>query len=514
MKIMSKIKTINLILLLLFVINTGCNSQNDMKNSSEKLIDRQPYCARGFYPASKTELERTLNKLFRDAVADKHLKNIRAIISPHAGLVFSGETAASAFNQIDRNKQYKNIFVLASSHTSRYKGASIYNIGNYITPLGTVNVDIPLATKLIAENDIFSFNNQAHQQEHSLEIQLPFLQHIFNKDFKIVPILLGTNSAKDCKKIAEALKPYFNEDNLFVISTDFSHYPTYSEAVEIDGLTAKAITSNSPENLLETLESNSNKGVYNLATSLCGWTSVLTLLYITENISDIEYNPIQYKNSGDSPYGENDRVVGYYSFAVIQNNKTTSSNTEFELTEEDKKNLLSVARKTIVSYITKNKIPDFDPKDFSENINKKCGAFVTLHKDGKLRGCIGRFSEDGSLINVVKDMAISSSTQDSRFPRVTPDEIDDLDIEISVLTPMIKIESIDEIELGKHGVYIKKGWTTGTFLPQVATETGWTLDEFLGHCSRDKAGIGWTGWKKADIYIYEAIIFSESETGD
>ena len=511
---MYRIKTINFILLLLFVINYSCNSQNDMKNSNKKLIDRQPYCTRGFYPSDKTELEGTLKKLFYEAVADKHLKNILAIISPHAGLVFSGETAASAFNQIDRNKQYKNIFVLASSHSSRYKGASIYNIGNYITPLGTVDVDIPLATKLISENDIFSFNNQAHQQEHSLEIQLPFLQHILNKDFKIIPVLLGTNSAKDCKKIAEVLKPYFNNENLFIISTDFSHYPSYSDAIEIDGLTAKAIESNSPENLLETLESNSDKGIFNLATSLCGWTSVLTLLYITENISGIEFNPIQYKNSGDSHYGEKDRVVGYYSFAVTQNTKSNSTNSDFELNEKDKKDLLSIARKTITSYITKNVIPDFDPKNYSENLNKKCGAFVTLHKDGNLRGCIGRFSAEESLIKVVKDMAISSSTQDSRFPQVKADEIDELDIEISVLTPMKKIESVDEIELGKHGIYIKKGYSSGTFLPQVATETGWTLDEFLGHCSRDKAGIGWKGWKNADIFTYEAIVFSESEINE
>ena len=108
-------------------------------------------------------------------------------------------------------------------------------------------------------------------------------------------------------------------------------------------------------------------------------------------------------------------------------------------------------------------------------------------------------------------MAVSSSTQDSRFPPVKPDELDKIDIEISVLTPLKKIENIDEITLGKHGIYLKKGFASGTFLPQVATETGWTLEEFLGHCARDKAGIGWDGWKEAEIYTYEAIIFSEKD---
>jgi AmmeMemoRadiSam system protein A len=141
----------------------------------------------------------------------------------------------------------------------------------------------------------------------------------------------------------------------------------------------------------------------------------------------------------------------------------------------------------------------------------KSGAFVTLKEKGDLRGCIGRFISDEPLYKVVQEMAIASSTEDTRFPRVESKEIDELEIEISVLSPMKKIHSIDEIELGKHGIYIKKGYYSGTFLPQVATETGWTKEEFLGHCARDKAGIGWDGWKDAEIYTYEADVFSEKE---
>jgi AmmeMemoRadiSam system protein A len=141
----------------------------------------------------------------------------------------------------------------------------------------------------------------------------------------------------------------------------------------------------------------------------------------------------------------------------------------------------------------------------------KAGAFVTLKENGELRGCIGRFTADIPLYQVIEEMAISSSTQDNRFLPVTAKEIDKLEIEISVLSPMKKISSIDEIVMGKHGIYIKKGWYSGTFLPQVATETGWSREEFLGHCARDKAGIGWDGWKDAEIYTYEACVFSENE---
>jgi AmmeMemoRadiSam system protein A len=166
---------------------------------------------------------------------------------------------------------------------------------------------------------------------------------------------------------------------------------------------------------------------------------------------------------------------------------------------------------TIEQYIRENKVPPIDASRFSDNLIMHAGAFVTLKENGELRGCIGRFTSDEPLYKVIQQMAIASSTEDTRFSPVTAKEIDELEIEISVLSPMKKIISIDEIELGRHGIYIKKGYFGGTFLPQVATETGWSREEFLGHCSRDKAGIGWDGWKTADVYIYEACVFSEKD---
>jgi AmmeMemoRadiSam system protein A len=183
------------------------------------------------------------------------------------------------------------------------------------------------------------------------------------------------------------------------------------------------------------------------------------------------------------------------------------------LTQADKQELLRIARNTVDTYVKTRTVPPLSISAYSENIKSRAGAFVTLKIDDKLRGCIGTFEPDSPLYKVVQEMAIASSTQDSRFQPVKPDELKSIQIEISVLTPMRKIKNICEIQLGKHGIYIRKGYSGGTFLPQVATETGWTLEEFLGHCSRDKAGIGWTGWKDADIYIYEALIFQEETPG-
>lgn len=469
--------------------------------------DRKPAVAGQFYSADPIMLRADLSTLFANAVP-KQSENVIALISPHAGYVFSGEVAASAYNQLDPGKKYENVFILASSHRMSFEGASIYNKGDYITPLGIVKVNTVLADLLLKENPVFTSKPEPHTFEHSLEVQLPFLQYTLKNDFRIVPIILGTQSASVSERIAKALKPYLNEKNLFVISSDFSHYPSYEDAVMVDKITADAILANSPETLLKTLEANDAKNIENLATSLCGWTSVLTLLYMTREMNDVKFKEIEYMNSGDSRmYGDKERVVGYFSIVVEK--KKSSSEGSFSLSEQEKRTLLGIARSTIVEYVTYGKVPEIDESLLSDKLRQPSGAFVTLHKDGRLRGCIGRFEATSPLCDIVQMMAIASSTQDSRFPQVTPEEIDEIEIEISVLTPMRRIYSIDELELGKHGVYMKKGYSSGTFLPQVATETGWSKEDFLGHCARDKAHIGWDGWKTAELYVYEAYIFSE-----
>ena len=411
---------------------------------------------------------------------------------------------------------------MGSSHRAAFDGASIYNLGNYETPLGEVKVNLDLANKLIDENRFFTCNQYAHSQEHSLEVQLPFLQYRLKEDFRIVPVLLGTHSPEVCFEIAKALYPWFNEDNLFIISADFSHYPEYEKACEVDHLTAEAIRSKSVEKFIGTINGNMEKGIPNLATCICAWPAVLTMLYMVNEDPDIQVNLIEYRNSGDTDIGDKSRVVGYHAISFSksaetnkQSNQETNNMTndqEFSLNGADKQTLLEIARNTVNEYIQNRNIPEINTDGFSHNLMTPAGAFVTLNKDEKLRGCIGRFSPDEPLYKVIQDMAISSSTKDYRFSPVTPTELEDIEIEISVLTPLKKIESIEEIELGKHGIYIKKGMQSGTFLPQVADKTGWSVEEFLGHCAQEKAMIGWEGWKEAEIYTYEAIIFSEHDT--
>ena len=492
-----------LIMGLTFTFSNGCSSQDGPKN------DRKPAAAGRFYPANPDTLRAQLSEMFRNA-KPRTARNLQAVICPHAGYVFSGTVAASGINQIDPDKAYDNIFIIGSSHQASFMGASIYNKGDYITPLGKVTVNIRLANELIKANPVFSYVYEADLNEHCLEVEVPFLQFHMKKPFKIVPVVIGSQSTQSCKRIALALKPYFNENNLFVISSDFSHYPPYNEARSTDKATCDAIITNNPDALMEVLSSYEKKNIPNLATNLCGWTSVLTLLYMTAGDPSFKYTPLQYLNSGDSKYGDHSQCVGYWSIAVTHNNGAASAvSSDFSFTKEEKLILLGIARSTITMYLNEHKTPEVDDRNFSPNLKMHSGCFVTLKEHGELRGCVGRFTADIPLWKVVRQMAIASATEDSRFLPVTVKEIDKLEIEISVLSPMKKIYSADEIVLGKHGIYIKKGYYSGTFLPQVATETGWSKEEFLGHCARDKAGLGWDGWKDADLYTYEACVFGE-----
>jgi len=475
-----------------------------------KAQDRKPYAAGRFYDADSSKLTNDLQVLFSKA-KDHHLGRVISLICPHAGYAYSGEVAANSYKQLNPDETFDNIFIIGSSHTMYLEGASVYSAGNYITPLGIVPVNTALARKLIDENEYISFVPQAHAREHSLENQLPFLQYYLKKPFRIIPIIIGTDDENALKSIAKTLKPYLTDKNLFVISSDFSHYPHYRDAQKADSTTAKGILTNNPEKFLEALQKNKREHYPGLVTSACGHTSILTLLYMTQNMPGIKYFPIKYMNSGDVSIGDKSRVVGYFSIALVE---TVRQSAEDFLTPSDKKELLKIARTTIEDYINTKHIPDIDKNTLSKDLLVKSGAFVTLNKNHNLRGCIGRFTADEPLYQVVQQMAIAAATQDYRFQVVRPSELPLIDIEISVLTPMKKISSIDEIKLGRDGIYMVKGNQSGTFLPQVATETGWSLKEFLGHCAQDKAGIGRDGWKNADIYTYQAIVFSEDEFPD
>jgi hypothetical protein len=480
--------------------------------SQDKTIDREPFAAGRFYTADKETLTKEVMGLFEACKKSPVSWHVRAIISPHAGYVFSGKIAAEAYSAISGNAEYKNIFIIGSSHVMSFDGASVYNTGDYITPLGKISVNREIANKLISENKVFNFPTKAHLQEHSIEVQLPFIQYYFKNKPQIVPVIIGTQNENTVKQISESLRPWFTADNLFVISSDFSHYPPYREAVETDKSTALSIMSGDTKIFLNTLKLNSGKQISGLATSMCGWTSGLMLMYLAENNAQLEYKLIDYCNSGDSPYGGKAEVVGYNAIAVIEKNQNSTTKPvereEISFSDKEKAFLFSIARSSIESGL-EHKHFELDEKKMPSKFMSHMGAFVTLKINGSLRGCIGRFVSPDPLYEAVHESAISSAFGDPRFSPLTDQEYTNTTIEITVLGPLVKINNINEIVLGKHGIYIKKDSRSGTMLPQVATENGWTVEEFLGYTSRDKAGLGWDGWKNAELFIYEGVVLDE-----
>ena len=540
------IKTIILILTTTMMMN-GCKGQ------TQAPVVRPATQANRFYTGDARELSEEVDSLLAQHNGDAKYNNVAALIVPHAGYYFSGNVAASAYMAIDPKKQYKRIFLLGPSHHEWLDGASVNTEADYYaTPLGNVKVDHETAKKLTTNytnctnykttestvfnettnltNDTnFSYRPEAHDREHCLEVQLPFLQRfftlhssLFTKEVPpIVPIVISTNDYDKLKRIAEVLKPYFTDENLFVISSDFSHYPKYEDACEVDARTGKAIETGDVEEFIATVNANARSGKRNLHTSACGEFAIITLMLMLDSHYEVKH--LMYQNSGDIDNHDHSRVVGYHSFAILRNGQNSSgqartdfngsgqarTDTDFVLSNDDKKKLKEIAFQSIKDSLDGKRIAVANSSLFTlhSSLNQKCGAFVSLHKHGRLRGCIGHFGEDYPLHEMVAEMARAAAFEDPRFMPVTRDELNDLDIEISVLTPMRRIQSLDEFELHRHGIYIKKGYRSGTFLPQVADEVNWTKEEFVGHCSQDKAGLGWDGWRDAELYVYEAIVF-------
>ena len=470
-----------------------------------------------FYPNNPVELRAVLNDYFQPYANQMADSNVCALIVPHAGYIFSGSVAAAGYAQLDPERQYKRIFLIGPAHRTYVGGASInYKVDFYETPLGNVAVDIETCKQLINSNSDFIYHPQGDVEEHSLEVQLPFLQYRLKHVPPIVPIVMSSEGVPALQRMAETLKPYFNSENLFVISSDFSHYTDYEKACRVDGRTGEAIENLDPRLFIEALVGNSKENDNKLVTSACGQSAILLLLLLINREKNIHVEHLVYKNSGDSKYGDKDQVVGYHAFAftrdnISSENKSKNNSETFTLTKAEKLTLLHIARQSITNRLLKSDHPIYQNKEITPALRKECGAFVTLHKDGKLRGCIGHIIGDQPLCETIEEMSVAAAFRDPRFHPLQREELSRIEIEISVLTPLKLIHSIDEFTLGKDGIFIEKDGRSGTFLPQVANETGWSEEEFLGHCSRDKAGLGWNGWINANLYTYEAIVFNEAD---
>mgnify|MGYP000406161822 CR=1 FL=1 len=475
-----------------------------------------PVVAGKFYPKEREDLLETIESCYTGShgpgevasPVERGLDESLGIVAPHAGYEFSGPVAAHAYSWLARFGRPSAVIIIGTNHSGFGPPVAIAKKGRWATPLGAVEINEGLADELLKNSSEIKNRTTPFSREHSLEVQLPFLQHLWGSDFSFVPICIRDQGRETAAEVGAAIEEAAPAGTIVIASTDFSHYPPYEKAREVDSVTANAILSNDPEELNRTLERNKFQNIEGLATSLCGWTSVLTLMHLTEDKDDLEYVDLEYKNSGDSRMGDKDKVVGYHAISVFRKNGKKKEHDDFSLNEQEKQWLLDLSYQTLRKVVGNEKKAGDGSNNVPIGLKTPAGAFVSLYKNGKLRGCIGHFGEDKPLYKVVEEMTRAAALNDPRFNPVSSEEIDDIKVEISVLTPMRKVDDVSKIEPGKHGILIRKGGRSGTFLPQVADKTGWNREELLGHCARDKAGLSWDGWKDAEVFIYEAIVFS------
>ena len=455
--------------------------------------------AGSWYPASKTQLESQLKSYLDAAKPEKIKGSIIAVIVPHAGYIYSGPVAAYGFKAIGE-AGIKTVILIGFSHRKYFDGIAIYDRSSWRTPLGEIKIDEALAKEIVSKNPRVSFNPDLFREENSVEMEVPFIQ-LALKDAKIVPIAFGTQDYSDAQSLAGTLASVLKgrEDCVIVASTDMSHYHPYADANRID------------KHTIGTLSGLKAKEFYDEGKSgiceLCGLLPVTTSLLVAENLGYDKIEELKYANSGDTT-GEKGRVVGYLS-AVIYKEPGAKSEEKRMLNDVQRKRLLEIARESITSFVKDGKKKQFIEKD--PLLNKPMGAFVTLHEGGELRGCIGNMVGAGPLYQIVADMAIEAATGDPRFQHLASKEIDKIQIEISALSPLKKVAGAEEIKIPGDGVIVRRGFRSGVYLPQVATETGWNKEEFLTSLCAHKAGLEPDAWKDpgTELYTFTAEVFGE-----
>lgn len=471
---------------------------------SEPII-RPATVAGTFYPNDRIELQTMLEAYLNNVPSDSDNihDGISAIIAPHAGYVFSGQVAAYPYKQLI-GKTYDLAIVLAPSHQKYFTGSSVFSGEFYSTPLGEVKVDKEFSDLLIDNNSIkYSLDGhewQTSKAEHSLEVQLPFLQ-IVQPNLSIVPIVIGSQDYATVNNLVLSVFNAIKQTNkkvLLIASSDLSHFHNQDEAHQLDW------------SIIEAFEHYDyfkiELNAFGRNWEACGAAPISVAMQVSELLGANLCLALNYSTSADSPYsgGDTNRVVGYFS-GIIGKSDLVQDDLLPNFTDEEKLYLKSLAKASVES-ITNNHPIEIKLLE-TENLELNFPAFVTINKSNELRACMGHIIGSQDINNEIISTAQMAATQDHRFGAIRPDELKELEYEVTVLSRMKRITNFNSIHIGNHGLYIRYNQNSGLLLPQVASDRNWSITEFLENICL-KANLPRDTYKleEAQIFIFEAII--------
>lgn len=478
---------------------------------------RRPAVAGSFYPANPVELTKTIAQLFAEVEKPVVAGRPISLIAPHAGYMYSGRIAARAFKLLE-GEEFDTVVIVSPSHSVFFKGSTVYPGDGYQTPLGVVEIDKEMATRIASIHPSVYFSSMGHASgstrgEHALEVQLPFLQIALGTKWKLVPIVMGDQETDSIRALGEILAGTLKDTNtLLVASTDLSHFHSEKKARRLDFAVQTAIEKFDPELLIDTLESGRGEA--------CGGGPVAAVMMAARRLGGQEMKFLEY-NTSAAVTGNEEEVVGYLSAAIMQKSvqPVAARKPEMgipaarreltdELTKEESLGLLRIAREAIAARLEGKK---YEPVPIPSLDDRRQGVFVTLWLYGKLRGCMGRIQARESVPEAVAMMAPVAALEDPRFPELTPEELPDLMIEISLLSRLERVHNFDnDIVIGRDGLLVKLDLHSGLLLPRIPVEYGWETREFLEQTCL-KAGLPKNAYKDkyAEVYKFTTYKFSE-----
>lgn len=470
---------------------------------------RTPQVAGQFYPAEHNQLFEVIHGFLQEQPSPQIAEKPRVLILPHAGYLYSGSVAASGIRHL-LGYTYDGVVVVGFTHRLVFSGSSVDQAEVYETPLGQIPTDQAALSFLSNAHPSIHYRKEAHiTGEHSLEVMLPWLQVALG-EFKLVPLLMGSSSLEDASALADALSKLGQRgDYLFIFSTDLSHYHPEPTARLLDQQTIEALLFETPQAVDRLFASG--------ALEACGRGPILTGLLLSAHLGYLKHHLVRYATSGEVTEDKSS-VVGYAAIVMVERPAHFAD----WLSRDAGMALVRSARQTLEAHFRQSR-SDWEPRAHEESLGgwvrlnqypelaRAQGMFVTLKRQGRLRGCIGRIETDQSMADLLPIVALDAALRDPRFKPVTSDELDQLQVELSILGPPAELKEFTELVAGRDGVVLEYQGHRGLFLPQVWEETGWTRVEFLQELARQKLGLAPEIWKQAKLFVFQDQIFKEPD---